>query len=102
MVQKSSQPIMNLLAILGQRWTLRILWELRDGPRTFRALQEACDKVSPTTLNARTKSLREAGFLYLGEAGFQLTESGRDLSVHLASMNTFAKKWEAGLQESSS
>jgi len=38
---------MALLDLLGQRWTLRILWELRDAPLTFRALQNACDSVSP-------------------------------------------------------
>ena len=28
----SGRPIMALLDLLGRRWALRILWELRDGP----------------------------------------------------------------------
>jgi DNA-binding HxlR family transcriptional regulator len=30
---KSGRPIMALLDLLGRRWTLRILWELREGNR---------------------------------------------------------------------
>ena len=40
---KSGRPIMVLLDLLGRRWTLRILWELREGALTSRALREACD-----------------------------------------------------------
>ncbi|MEQ9509453.1 MAG: hypothetical protein RLN92_10440 [Alloalcanivorax xenomutans] len=36
----TGRPIMVLLDILGQRWTLRILWELRDAPLSFRALRQ--------------------------------------------------------------
>ncbi len=34
---ESRRPIMQLLDLLGRRWALRILWELRSGPRGFRA-----------------------------------------------------------------
>lgn len=40
---KSGRPIMALLDLLGRRWTLRIIWELRNGPLTSRALRQACD-----------------------------------------------------------
>ena len=39
----SGRPIMVALDALGRRGALRLLWELRDGPLTFRALQTACD-----------------------------------------------------------
>ena len=29
---RTGRPIMALLDLLGRRWTLRIIWELRDGP----------------------------------------------------------------------
>ena len=28
---RTGRPIMALLDLLGRRWTLRIIWELRDG-----------------------------------------------------------------------
>ena len=56
---RTGRPIMALLDLLGQRWTLRILWELRDAPLTSRALRTACDEASPTVLQARLTELRE-------------------------------------------
>ena len=56
---------MALLDLLGRRWTLRILWELRDSALTSRALREACDDASPTVLQARLADLRQAGFVEL-------------------------------------
>src|SRR5450759_58084 len=59
---KSGRPIMALLDLLGRRWSLRIIWELRDDRSlTSRALRTACDEASPTILQTRLSELREAG-----------------------------------------
>jgi len=85
---------MALLDLLGRRWTLRIVWELREGPLTSRALRTACDEVSPTVLNERLKELREAGFVALGEAGgYALTPLGKELSAQVLPLHGFAEKW---------
>jgi DNA-binding HxlR family transcriptional regulator len=85
---------MALLDLLGRRWTLRILWELRGGPLTSRALRTACDEVSPTVLNERLKELREAGFIELGEGGgYGLTALGRELSQTFMPLYHFAERW---------
>src|ERR1051325_465769 len=60
---KPGRPVMVLLDLLGRRWTLRILWELRGAPLTSRALREACDDASPTVLQARLTDLRDAGLV---------------------------------------
>src|SRR5579872_4834582 len=39
----TGRPVMAALDLLGRRWTLRVLWELRDGPLGARALRERCD-----------------------------------------------------------
>ena len=57
----TGRPIMALLDLLGRRWSLRILWELRDAPLTSRRLRAACDEASPTVLQARLSELRQAG-----------------------------------------
>src|ERR1700755_220474 len=79
---RTGRPIMALLDLLGRRWSLRILWELREERKlTSRALRMACDEASPTVLQARLSELREAGFIALGEAGgYGLTPLGRELS----------------------
>ncbi len=62
---RTGRPIMVLLDLLGRRWALRILWELRSGRLTSRALRTACDDASPTILQTRVAELREAGFVEL-------------------------------------
>ncbi len=84
---------MVLLDIVGQRWTLRILWELREGSLTFRALRQRCEEVSPTLLNGRLRALRELGVVGHGEEGYALTEAGSELKAQLVGLNRWAEKW---------
>ena len=91
---KSGRPIMALLDLLGRRWALRVIWELRGGAGSFRALQERCDGVSPSVLNARLAELREAGVLALREGeGYGLTRDGAALLAALAPLDVWAKGW---------
>ena len=90
----SGRPIMALLDLLGRRWTLRIVWELREQPLTSRALRAACDDASPTVLQARLTDLREAGLLELmPESGYRLTVLGRELFDQFMPLNRFAERW---------
>ncbi|WP_448029547.1 winged helix-turn-helix transcriptional regulator [Bradyrhizobium liaoningense] len=93
---RTGRPIMVLLDLLGRRWSLRILWELRDGPLTSRVLRTACDEASPTVLQARLTELREAGFVELGEGGgYGLTALGRDLCETFMPLHRFAERWSS-------
>jgi DNA-binding HxlR family transcriptional regulator len=85
---------MALLDLLGRRWCLRVVWELRGGPLTSRALRTACDGLSPTVLNDRTKELREAGLLELDEdAGYVLTPLGRELFQRFLPLVEWSERW---------
>jgi DNA-binding HxlR family transcriptional regulator len=91
---KSGRPIMALLELLGKRWTLRIIWELREQPLTSRALRTACDEASPTVLQARLLELRQAGFVELvPTSGYGLTELGRELRETFLPLHRFAEQW---------
>lgn len=93
---RTGRPIMALLDLLGRRWSLRILWELRDDPLTSRALRTACDEASPTVLQARLTELREAGFVELGDGGgYGLTPLGRDLCETFMPLHRFAERWHS-------
>ena len=85
---------MALLDLLGRRWTLRMLWEMRGGALSFRALRERCEDMSPSVLNLRLQELREAGIVDLqsGE-GFMLTSEGERLLVSLAPLHDWAERW---------
>lgn len=91
---RSGRPIMALLDLLGRRWSLRIVWELREGALTSRALRTACDEASPTVVQARLKELREAGLVELGEGGgYALTPLGRELFETFLPLHRFAERW---------
>ncbi|BAM92388.1 putative transcriptional regulatory protein, related to MarR family [Bradyrhizobium oligotrophicum S58] len=90
---RTGRPIMVLLDLLGRRWSLRILWELRAGALTSRALRAACDDVSPTVLQTRLDELRGAGFLELGDDGYGLTPLGRELLENFLPLHRFADRW---------
>jgi len=91
---RSGRPIMAALDLLGRRWALRVLWELRDGALTFRDLRARCDEVSPTVLNQRLAELREAGIVAHEEgSGYALAASGRTLLEALAPLHTWAANW---------
>ena len=96
---RTGRPIMALLDLLGRRWALRILWELRDGPLTFRGLQEQCGGLSPTVLNRRLAELREAAVVELRrEAGYVLTGEGEKLLSALSPLSDWARSWGKGNQ----
>jgi DNA-binding HxlR family transcriptional regulator len=91
----SGQPIMAVLDLLGRRWALRVLWELRNGERqSFRSLQDRCQISSPNVLNARLKELRHAQVVDLEDgAGFGLTGSGRNLLQAMRPLSLWAEDW---------
>ena len=92
---RSGRPIMVLLDLLGRRWSLRILWELRGQPLTSRALRGACDEASPTVLQARLTDLRQAGFVELVRGdGYRLTALGRELLETFLPLHRFAERWQ--------
>jgi len=84
---------MALLDLLGRRWALRVLWELRDGPLTFRDLQARCDGMSPSVLNSRLAELRDAGIVEAAGEGYQLTREGGRLLDGLGPLHRWAERW---------
>jgi DNA-binding HxlR family transcriptional regulator len=86
---------MALLDLLGRRWTLRILWELRSEPLGFRELQIRCDGMSPSVLNQRLSELKEAGILESADAGYGLTQRGTELLSAFKPLERWAKTWRA-------
>ena len=89
----TGRPIMVLLDLLGRRWTLRIVWELREEARRFRELQEAIG-ASPTIVNTRLAELREARLVELDAAsGYRLTTLGQELLRLFLPLHVWSEKW---------
>ena len=94
---RSGRPVMallDLLDLLGRRWTLRLLWELREGAvPTFRELQERCGNVSSSVLADRLRERTEAGVAERTEAGYGLTDAGAELLARLRPLEEWASHW---------
>jgi DNA-binding HxlR family transcriptional regulator len=89
---RTGRPIMVVLDLLGRRAALRVLWELRSVPLTFRALQDAA-ATNPALLNTRLKELREAGLVDHAESGYCLTAAGGALMAALSPLSDWAATW---------
>jgi DNA-binding HxlR family transcriptional regulator len=86
---------MALLDLLGRRWMLRVLWELRTPSPSFRELQARCDGMSSSVLSARLAELRETGAVQAGPdgAGYALTTEGQKLLDALQPLDAWARRW---------
>jgi DNA-binding HxlR family transcriptional regulator len=78
--------------VLGRRGALRVLWELRGGPLTFRALQ-AASAMNPGSLNTRLKELRSLHIVDHSDGGYHLTNHGRSLMAALKPLQAWADDW---------
>ena len=80
--------------LLGRRWALRILWELRGGPLGFRLLQERCGGMSSSVLRDRLKELTQAAIVETDDGGrYWLSEHGRKLLAALRPLSRWAHEW---------
>ncbi|MEO1171307.1 MAG: helix-turn-helix domain-containing protein [Myxococcota bacterium] len=89
----TGRPIMALFDLLGRTWAMGIVWQLIDGPQTFRGLQARCDNVSASLLNRRLVELRETGLVHRSDHGYALTELGEELGALLRAMGTWSNRW---------
>jgi DNA-binding HxlR family transcriptional regulator len=90
----SGRPLMAALDLLGQRWTLRILWELRKGPLGFRELQARCDAMSASVLSTRLKDMQAQRLLEVHpDDGWGLTGHGHSLLRVLAPLSDWSERW---------
>ena len=90
---ETGRPIMALLDLLGRRWALTVIWELRDGPLSFRQLQARGGAISSSVLSHRLAELREAGIVDAGDAGYALTPEGRRLLELYPPLDAWAERW---------
>ncbi|WP_366526814.1 helix-turn-helix domain-containing protein [Enhydrobacter sp.] len=84
---------MLLLDLLGRRWVLRLIWELREEPRRFRELQAATG-ASPTIINERLAELRAANLVTVdATSGYRLTPLGEELLGRFLPLHVWSEKW---------
>ncbi|WP_369213696.1 winged helix-turn-helix transcriptional regulator [Streptomyces flavofungini] len=91
---------MAALDLFGRRWSLRVMWELRQGPTGFRPLQQRCDGMSSSVLRQRLVELTEAGLVtQRGTSDYTLTDLGEDACRALGPLARWAEGWADALAE---
>lgn len=93
----SGRPLLAALDLLGRRWALRVLWELREGPVGARELRQRCDEMSSSVLYERLRELGAAGLVDRDDAGrYRLTPLGASLGAAIAPLDAWAREWADG------
>jgi DNA-binding HxlR family transcriptional regulator len=86
-----TKPIERALELLGRRWALRLVWELRRSTLAFSEFRERTG-ISPSVLSARLAELVEAGVLERDTARrYRLSGRGRELARLLYELNRWAE-----------
>jgi DNA-binding HxlR family transcriptional regulator len=84
----------SLLDLLGRRWALRIVWELRAGSLHSRALGTRCG-ATPSVLHRRLRELREARMVdWQHGHGYGLSPHGCEVIKTLEPLQVWAPRWE--------
>lgn len=82
----SDCPIGTFFHLLGGRWKLPILWNLRQGEKRFSELQLLIPNISDKMLSQQLRKLQEIDFIYKEvfnetpiRVTYQLTAKGKNL-----------------------
>ena len=87
----ASRPVEGVLDLLGRRWALRLIWELRRSTLTFSEIRERTG-ISPSVLSTRLGELARAGVVEQDPARrYRLSGRGRDLARVLYELNRWAE-----------
>lgn len=94
-------PVEPAARIIGQKWTLQIVYFLLDGKSVrFCELQDELGGVNPSTLSSRLKMLEEEGLVKRTQISaipphveYSLTEMGRELQPVIHAVIHWSNQW---------
>ena len=90
------RAVESALDLLGRRWAMRLVWELRRSTLSFSELRERTG-ISPSVLSARLGELVDAGVLERDPGRrYRLSGRGRELARILYELNRWAEQHETG------
>ena len=90
------RAVEGALDLLGRRWAMRLVWELRRSTLSFSELREQTG-ISPSVLSARLGELVEAGVMERDPGRrYRLSGSGRELARILFELNRWAEQDQTG------
>ena len=101
----ATHPVGRALRLLGDMWTLLIIYTLLSGTKRFGELLEAMGNVSPKTVSQRLKMLEEIGFVQRQafleippRVEYSLTEKGLALVDIMEAIKQFGQRYLADVE----
>lgn len=95
-------PVRATLALLGQKWVPRIIYELMSGKRRFNELACAVGGCNSRTLRDRLKGLETLGIIHRHVVAvmppwveYELTAKGRELAQALRRLEEWGRAYMA-------
>jgi DNA-binding HxlR family transcriptional regulator len=106
LLTEECRPISELLARIGDKWSVLVVSLLGGGPLRFNALRRRIDGISQKMLTATLRSLERDGFVTRTvysttppQVEYELTELGRDLLAPVGALADWARKNQARVDE---
>jgi DNA-binding HxlR family transcriptional regulator len=88
----SERAVEGVLDLLGRRWALRLVWELRRSTLSFSELRGRTG-ISPSVLSLRLRELVQADVLQRDAVRrYRLSGRGRELARILYELNRWAEQ----------
>ena len=88
----AERAVEGVLDLLGRRWALRLVWELRRSTISFSELRERTG-ISPSVLSRRLRELVDSDVLERdGGRRYRLSGRGRELARILYELNRWAEQ----------
>nr|WP_306766711.1 winged helix-turn-helix transcriptional regulator [Mycobacteroides abscessus] len=82
------------LDLLGQRWMMRVIWELQAGPHDFLELRRKMNNCSSSMLAERLQQLTTASLTAKNASGaWELTSEGVGLAKARTSIWDWSQSW---------
>ncbi|WP_051180186.1 winged helix-turn-helix transcriptional regulator [Nocardia concava] len=95
----STTSVLAAMDLLGQRWMLRVIWELEPGPLGFLELRRRMGNCSSSMLSMRLQRLAEVGVVEkLPDKSYELTIAGVQLGYALEPIWRWSEHWAANLE----
>jgi len=101
--KRSPCPVANLLDLLGDKWTLLVVRDLLNGPKTYKAMQDSPEHIPTNILAERLKRLERVGLIERSQYqekpvrySYMLTDKGKDLRPIIVAMADWSNKYIPG------
>ena len=94
-----SASLAYALDVIGDRWTLRVVEGLLDGPKRFGELAESLTGIAPNVLTTRLRQLERDGLVVATpysqrpvRLAYALSESGRELGGAISLLSAWGAR----------